>query len=601
MARFYERRARRLLPALGVVLTAVLVASALVLPPTEFLDLGTVVRATPLGLANVALWQASGYFAPAADTNAVVHLWSLAVEEQFYLVFPVALAWLTRRGAPSRAWGLAALTGVGFVGAAWAARHAPSAAFYLAPTRAWELTAGAALAAWPRTRAPAGPVAEVGVLAGLALIALAIATVTPGSAVPAEPLLPAVLGTVLVLACGAHSTWAARVLRSRPLVGIGLVSYSAYLWHQPLLALVRVAWVAPPPPAVILGAVALAGALAALSWRYVEQPARDPARLPARTLWRGVALGATACVAAGWWVVRGQGLPGRFPLTAAYRASLDRFYRADECYRSRGVRVPCRLGPASGDPAFIVLGDSHALAMLPGWDGAAALAGRPGLFHAGSGCLPFTGIYVRWRDERMAECRDLMAGALRLVRERRIRAVYLVAKWGYYTEGGYDHRDLAFSSRVADGPRTREESEAAVRAGLASTLRDFGEAGANVVIVEQVPWQRVDAGRVLMTLSRYPASARLRAIDELAVPRARHDSLRRRIERWWAPDAAAGRVRLLRLDDALCEADRCPFAGADEAWYADAQHLSVGGARRLVPTLAGVLRAEAPAEAGRSR
>lgn len=304
VARFYERRARRILPALFVVVAATLPLAFLVMLPRQFSDLSESVVTVVLFLSNFYFLSQVDYFAPDAGLQPLLHTWSLSVEGQFYLIFPLFLPALWRRGRARTIWVLAAVALASLVIADWAGRENQARSFLFTGSRIWELLAGSLAAVLAHGRMLRGndPLA----LAGLAMILAAILLFDNQTAVPGLPTLLPVFGTLAVLWFATAGTRAARMLSWPPLVAVGLVSYSAYLWHHPLFAVARLDHVAEPPLWVMLSLAILSLVLAAVTWRLVEQPFRRR---------RGVVLQARRQVAmmagAAMIVLAGIGLAGR--------------------------------------------------------------------------------------------------------------------------------------------------------------------------------------------------------------------------------------------------------------------------------------------------
>jgi peptidoglycan/LPS O-acetylase OafA/YrhL len=269
LAQFYVRRCRRVLPALLVLLVILTPAAIIMLQPADLHNYGKYLASTSILLTNVVAW---------ADRNAgwppLIHLWTIAVEEQFYLLYPLLLVWattrLTRPIVP-----IAMLAVASFTLSVWAAYAKPLANFYLTPPRVWELLLGA-LPAIEAFRVRSGVAREVLALSGAAVIVLAVGTYSSQSHYPGIPALPVCLAAVSLLVTGQDSaTMVARLLASRPLVVTGLISYSLYLWHAPLLSLFYYRTGASPngvQTALLLPAIWL---LAFVSWFAVERPVRS--------------------------------------------------------------------------------------------------------------------------------------------------------------------------------------------------------------------------------------------------------------------------------------------------------------------------------------
>lgn len=312
---FYERRARRILPALFLVLLVTAVVGSLVMLPYELAALGRGILAVLLFVSNVLFWRESGYFAGESELNPLLHTWSLAVEEQYYILFPVVL-WACWRWFPKGVVPFLLVVTLGSLALAeFLSTRMPSSNFYLLPTRAWELLAGSLTALYLlRRRAPQGWLAEALSLAGMCAIAFAVLTYDAGTPFPSLWAMAPVLGTVAIIVAASPATLVGKLLGTAPFVGIGLISYSAYLWHQPLFAFARL--LDPdhhPQQGIMLLLAGGALVLAWLSWRFVERPFR---RRDAFTRGRifalsGLTSAAFAAIAA--VSILSGGLPQRYP------------------------------------------------------------------------------------------------------------------------------------------------------------------------------------------------------------------------------------------------------------------------------------------------
>lgn len=377
LIRFYERRARRILPALFVVMAAsISLAFALMLPP-QLEDFFASVGAVVLFLSNLFFISQVGYFSPDAELQPLLHTWSLAVEEQFYLLFPPLLALMWRRGLRFVAAVLIAVALLSLALAIWGASENPSRNFYFTGSRAWELMVGALAALFARSRVGAGN--DVLAFLGLGLVIGAFVLWPPALPAPGIWMLLPVAGTAMVLVYAQAGTLAARFLSWRGFVALGLVSYSAYLWHQPLFAFARLANVGEPSPMVMATLIILTFLLAAVTWAFVEQPFRrrpfpvwpERAKLFGRAALVGgviLAIGILGKTTDGFrsaWIAA-------WPERAAILAHVDRA-RTDAAAQDDGQ---CRFNIEAVDEALAarildcerrygsgiaVLGDSHAI------------------------------------------------------------------------------------------------------------------------------------------------------------------------------------------------------------------------------------------------
>ena len=275
---FYERRARRILPALFLVMLVCIPFAWFWLLPSDMKDFSQSLVAVSVFASNILFWRQSGYFDTAAELKPLLHTWSLAVEEQYYVLFPLFLMLFWRLG---KRWILVVL-GLVFVAslavAQWAAYAKPAAAFYLLPTRGWELLIGAFAAFYlsKANRKEFGKaVGEVGGWLGVALILYAVLAYSKATPFPGLYALVPTLGTVLIILFATQQTTVGKFVGNKAFVGVGLISYSAYLWHQPLFAFSRHRSLSEPSDIIFLVLSVLALVLAYFSWRYVEAPFRN--------------------------------------------------------------------------------------------------------------------------------------------------------------------------------------------------------------------------------------------------------------------------------------------------------------------------------------
>lgn len=375
LLRFYERRARRILPALFLVMTATLVASIFIVPPFRFAEISESAAAALTFTANIYFWATSDYFATAARLQPLIHTWSLGVEEQFYIVFPllmIALAALKRSGL---GWVFVALAALSLAVSEITARYYPDAAFYLPHARAYELLAGVLVALWRPAVGPLPAIAGTTMRSlGAILIAVPVFAYHDRMILPGIAMLIPVLGTALMLFADDRDEIIGKALAWRPLVTVGLFSYSLYLWHQPFLALSRLATLDNLDLKDNLVILLLCFPLAWATWHLVERPFRDGRRvklrpfvLTAGTI--GLAIITTAAV-----MIETRGLEF---LTRPEYVDIRTLRESEGLKRVAGIRTnEChyRAGQTSFDDfiaqwnclgsgpgaSVVVLGDSHA-------------------------------------------------------------------------------------------------------------------------------------------------------------------------------------------------------------------------------------------------
>lgn len=314
VAGFYERRARRILPALFFVLLACLPFAWLLLLPAELVDFGKSVTAVAVFASNILFWLQTDYFAATAEQIPLLHTWSLAVEEQYYLVFPLFMlfAWGLGKRWLTGLIALVALLSLGW--SEWLWRSSVEANFYLIPSRAWELMVGALAAFYLQKNvlAQGSSMAQAASVVGLALLGYAVFFFDEGIPFPSMYALVPTLGAVLLILFATPATWVGKLLASPPLVWIGLISYSAYLWHQPLFVFARLQVLEEPSVGLMAALCVITLILAWFSWRFVEKPFRDRSRFTRAQIFSGAVIGSVLFMALGVTLVLTDGFASRF-------------------------------------------------------------------------------------------------------------------------------------------------------------------------------------------------------------------------------------------------------------------------------------------------
>ena len=275
---FYERRARRILPALFVVMFACLPFAWFWLIPQDMKSFSQSLVAVSAFTSNILFWKTSGYFDIATELKPLIHTWSLAVEEQYYVLFPPLLMLTWKLGKRWIIGLLAILFVISLACAQWLSVKDPSFAFYMLPTRGWELLIGAFIAFYythHTIKKHHHYIEQMGGLIGLMLIAYAIFFYNDQTPFPSIYTLAPTIGAALIIIFATHKTVVGKLLGSKLFLYIGLISYSAYLWHQPMFAFVRHRSL-DEPSIYLMTALAISSfGLAYLSWRFIERPFRN--------------------------------------------------------------------------------------------------------------------------------------------------------------------------------------------------------------------------------------------------------------------------------------------------------------------------------------
>jgi peptidoglycan/LPS O-acetylase OafA/YrhL len=337
---FYERRARRILPALFLVMAVCIPFACSWLFPGDVKNFAASVIAVSMFVSNILFWRDSSYFGTAAQLKPLLHTWSLAVEEQFYVIYPVFLILAWRLG---RRWTVALLgliSAASLAAAQWGAFNRPSAAFYLLPTRGWELAIGAFIAFYFAKQYPpvhSQAVSQSYSVVGLLLIVCSVFVFNDSIPFPSLYTLAPTIGAALIILFATPKTLVGRLLGGPVFVGIGLISYSAYLWHQPLFAFARQRSLHEPSSLVYAVLCIATLVIAYISWRFVEKPFRQKGVINRTRIFSFAAAGSVLFVS--------LGLLGYF--------AGDHIHRRD--LREQLSRLEYRVGASAGlSPACVL-------------------------------------------------------------------------------------------------------------------------------------------------------------------------------------------------------------------------------------------------------
>jgi peptidoglycan/LPS O-acetylase OafA/YrhL len=570
LVNFYERRARRILPALFFVLVVTAALAWLWMTPDELKNFSQSLVAVAAYASNILFWITRGYFSPAAEEVPLLHTWSLGIEEQYYVIFPLMLMllWKVRIARLSVLLGL--LLVASFVISDWSSVRAANTNFYLLHTRAWELLVGsmAAIAlyrGWIQ-REKLSLQNQLLSLAGVASIVASILLLDNSTPFPGRYALLPVVGTALIICFAAPGSVVHRLLSLKWVVGIGLISYSSYLWHQPLFALARIKGTGEPSGYLFAILTLVTFALAYLSWRFIENPLRNKKRFSRRFIFIGALAGSLIFIAIGLAGHVNSGFPARFSdQQVALGATAKESPRRDECHTSgldyKTPEEACNY--FEGDPTWALFGDSHgvelsyaiakeleqqgqALTHLTFSDCGADFI-ESDYQNDNPGCEQWIEESVSW----MAENERLETVVLAFHHSAKYRGAERYAK-----RSGTENQYLEKFDRL---------------------VNRLVKSGKRVLLVQPVP----SLERHVEEYVFFPEAGN--DIDTISVPYSDYEE-RTRFVRQHFKELAASYPEELRLIDpasALCEKGVCYGGTEDELYYFDSHHLSLSGAGKV--------------------
>ncbi len=561
IAQFYRRRIRRIFPALYTVLAFVLAASWFLLPPLDFLELGKSAFATIFFSSNFFFLVHSNYFDGLATLKPLLHTWSLSVEEQFYVGFPLLVVFILRFRPRLLRPLLIVLSIASLALAALILRAHPSTAFYLAPPRAFELLLGAIIAC-PGLRDNIPQRIRDGLsLVGLGMIIVALAVFSNATPFPGPTALLPCLGAVMIIFAGignGASSLVGKLLSTRPFTFVGDISYSLYLWHWPILVLVRHYFgssLGVLATSICIGAAVLASWL---SLHFVERPFLDKRNDKMAFLRFGLAAMALASIPC-LLVVHAKGAPQRFSQSslALFAESSDFNHRRDNCHsEKKTAAIPynenCLFGDQSAPPDTAVWGDSHGAELVVAVGDALAGQHRSVMEITASNCPPSLNFTPKDYIHCAAHNSETLA---RLSVDQRIKMVIVTANFSAYVDDG-------FSTMLS---------------GYQDAVTGLRAAGKRVVLVYPIPIFDFNPPEILGIRNQ-----RGLALDSVGITRQEFRKQNERAIDLLDSIYAGGGFERVLPEEILCDADLCKaYSGKNGVLYFNNSHLSVTGAKLL--------------------
>ena len=580
---FYERRCRRILPALVTVIAVCFVAGYFTMLPGQYADFAGSAMAAFLFVSNGFFWRQTGYFAPVAEWMPLLNTWSLAVEEQYYVVFPLFMLMVRRWRVVRQLVVIGIVFAGSFLLSAYGAHHHPSAAFYLTPFRAWELLLGVLVAYWPSPNLRSRWLRELGSFAGLLMLVVPVAVYDAQTPFPGIAAAVPCLGTGMLLILGQMGpSFIKSVLGNRVLVFIGLISYSLYLWHWPVFVFLRLRFVQTQlsPDLSTLGTL-FSFVLAGVCWRLVETPFRRKDTFDRSRIFRYSGTSVLLVISIAAAVFISAGIPTRVsPEVLAFeKATEDVDPLRDPC-RGRVNEPTCGFGGNDADPiSFALWGDSHAAAFRPALEEVMKGSGRRGTLLWLGGCAPLLG--TRTANELgVDECTEYRERVVDFLTDpdNSIGAVFLSARWSVYATGILTEVGGSYVQLIEDdqsqelGP---QENRRVFTRALKRTVDTLRAAHKEIVIVGDVPAVGWDVPTILALSAQHHA--------DLPRPMSRRETEEKHdfVDRVFLEMAKQGDITFVPVWDLLCSG-HCLIVIDNRPIYSDDGHLSLFGAQSFL-------------------
>lgn len=587
---FYIRRFRRLAPAFFAMLFVTMAIGWLILLPFEYREFAKSAIATTVYLSNVLFFRSAGYFDTASEEKPLLHTWSLAVEEQFYIVLPLlflGLAWARRSFLAT----LVLLWIISLLACVLLTPSYPTAAFFLFPFRAWELLSGVLLAIFFAERSSAPTLHASVSLIGLLSICLGFLIIPAGAYFPGYFALLPVVGTVLLLLNGNANNVVNTALSGKLATFFGRISYSLYLWHWPILVLALYLRGDELGLFELSLWLLISILIATLSWRYIETPVRQNTRISGRKIFLGTAALSVLALAASGVIFKRDGIVTRFSDQAQIHinATADFLQDWSRCYIAEngaleGIEL-CPIGP-EGDPEILVWGDSHVRAMREGLDLASLEAKVPGVIIWRAGCAPFFGIEkeeTAATPSQNAECGVSNQQIEAAIAEMPgLKRVLLIGRWSYYWTGTGTGLDQHNKIRVWAPEHPENEQADTLTFAADATVTKLNALGLNIYVMQQPPEIADYDSRIAarsLALKDQPLARIERANPTIPVPIT--EARQTEPNRVWEMLETQGKLQLISIWDELCDDGLCSAVHENVGQYFDNNHLTNSAAIRV--------------------
>ncbi len=583
LAKFYAGRIRRIFPALFIVMIFTLITSLILFDAENFKQFGQSLFAASFFFANILFWNQSGYFDAPSSLKPLLHVWSLSVEEQYYIVFPILVVFLSSHFRRKPPFFLISFTIISFLLSIYAMSYGKtSSAFYLPHLRIWELLCGSILAFKLFPKPKNHSLAKILGLSGLALISFAVFYYTTDTNFPGWSALPPVLGSILIIHSDAqHTSWANKILSSRHLVFIGKISYSLYLWHWPIIVFGKYFIIRLPTAYEMAGLIFLSLIASVISWKFIETPFRTRSIENTTQLFSYASISMLVMSLIGLSIYFNNGFPQRIkeiPVNTTTQSEFN-WRKCDYTENIHGSTPPiCLVGKNTSNPVFLLWGDSHAFSLAPGIHISALKNNVQGSFTFMSSCPP--ALDIRFRKGG-GDCMQFNDAVFNYIKNNpSIKTIILTSEWAAYTDESTSENSneneiflIKRDFKYQDPPLTNTE---VFKFGIDQTIDKILKLGKDIVIVSQIPNIGYDVP------SAYSIAKRTgRDINEIIAP-TRAEYLQKNLNTIHMLQGIHEKykIQIIHPEDLLC-AKTCSVVAQNQAIYGDSHHLSTFGSQYI--------------------
>jgi len=610
LSNFYIRRSRRILPVLFFVTLTSIIASIFFMSVEEIKFFSRQTISVVLFLSNFFFWKNTGYFDPNSELQPLLHTWSLGVEEQFYIFFPIflILIWnfykkklvlilflisffsliLCQLGGNfkiinlSNSYPFFKLPFNFF----W---QAGSANFYLPFGRVWELLVGSLISIYIfKKKIKIKNIHNFYSFSGLFLIILSIIFFSENLQYPSIFTILPVLGTSLIILYSNKTTLTYKIFSIKPLVFLGLISFSLYLWHQPLLAFNRIYYGINLTLFHTFTLIFLSFLLSVLTWRHIEKPFRNKKIISDKKVIIYLFITAIAILSISTSIFYSKINSLQAPLSKKILKSFQST-SPKNCFDINYAHIDknkwyCEFGDISKEISFAVIGDSHALALKPAFENVAKNKRKKGILVGFSGCPGLLDINSVRGDRNIKNCRLLSEKLYKFIKTKKIKKIFLVSRWTYYTVGNYGKTNFNLVSKKENFFSNKKISKAATIYGIKNTAKRYKDLGVEVIFIHQIPEQIYDPKYVYQkSLIKKNQNIDLKKLTNFSVNYEDHIKHQRFIkDNLNIIKNDYLNLKEIDLSEIFCNKSYCLHGSDNTSYYSDKNHLSVSGAMKTI-------------------
>ena len=608
LGNFYLRRARRLLPALFFVILTTIPFSIFLMSNDQLIYYSKQIFSVIFFISNFFFWKNSGYFDPESDLQPLLHTWSLAVEEQFYIFFPIFLILMFKYFKKKITTSLVIIALISLslsqIGGNFKYNNllgsfpffilpfdffwqAGSANFYLPFGRAWELILGSMIALVLRKKEIKQKKNNNFLsITGFLLIIISIFFYSKDIQYPSIFTLLPCLGTALIIIYTEKKTLLFKILTYKPIVFLGLVSYSLYLWHQPILSLSKIHFGSELSIFTTFFLLVISFLLSLLSWRFIEQPFRNKNVVNDKNFIKILITFILTITLLALMIYSGKISSAKKKLPEKISQSFS-ISNNNHCFGLDGSHLRsskkwyCEVGNRDSEISFIVIGDSHASALLPGFDLAAIKKKTKGIVTGYAGCPGLLSIQSIRQDNKTKDCFLLSKKVFNFAKENNIKKIFHVGRWNYYTGDEFNRNEFQPITLNDNMFSNKKNSKKDFMIGLKNNIKLYNDINIAPIFVFQAPLQLYDPEFVYFNAYDFQNNeVDLEKIEKFSVNynkiKDSQVSIRENINLLKKNNY---RIKEIDLNNLFCNKSKCLIGNEKTSFYGDNDHLSIEGAK----------------------